>query len=207
MSYLISQYNVLLLQPEAFLRQSFFTKQFLMNSFKYKSWKNAGTSIPKQGWNWWAEINQATETKGKKANRLDTVGLHFYLQIDSFSFSQSANGKPLCMLPVLFSAACFVFRTWLRLLFILFLPAKGESLACVEWFFDSQQPRPASIIKHSSTPLSLRDHYCQVYGWSEHGDRCAALGVVSEICVFYKHNRSMSVFQQLDWRLVLLGEF
>lgn len=178
-----------------------------MNYFKYKSWKNAGTSILKQGWNWWAEINQATETKGKKANRLDTVGLHFYLQIDSFSFSQSANGKPLCMLPVLFSAACFVFRTWLRLLFILFLPAKGESLACVEWFFDSQQPRPASIIKHSSTPLSLRDHYCQVYGWSEHGDRCAALGVVSEICVFYKHNRSMSVFQQLYWRLVLLGEF
>lgn len=179
-----------------------------MNYFQYKSWKNAGTSTPKQGWYWWAEINQATEIKGKKANRLDTVGLHFYLQIDSFSFSQSANGKPLCMLPVLFSGACFVFRTWLyRLLFILFLPAKGESLACVEWFFDSQQPRPASIIKHSSTPLSLRDHYCQVYDWSEHGDRHAALGVVSEICVFYKHKRSMSVFQQLDWRHVLLGEF
>lgn len=105
-----------------------------MNYFKYKSWKNAGTSIPKQGWNWWAEINQATETKGKKANRLDTVGLHFYLQIDSFSFSQSANGKPLCMLPVLSFALDF---------------ASSSSS------FYLQRGNPSHVLNGSLTPSSL----------------------------------------------------
>lgn len=184
---------MLLLQPEAFLRQSFFIKQFLMNYFQYKSWKNAGASTPKTGlvlvgWN-------KSGNRNKREKKLTAwilwastftsrliPSVFLSLQMENLM----GNSSSLCMLPVLFSAACLVFHTWLyRLLFILSLPAKGGI------------PR-LCVLLPSSTPLSLRDHYCQAYDWSEHGDRCAVLGVVSEICVFHKHKRLMSVFQQLD---------
>lgn len=111
-----------------------------MNYFKYKSWKNAGTSIPKQGWNWWAEINQATETKGKKLTAWILWASTFTCRLIPSVFL-SLQMENLCV--------CFLFCfQQLALSFALDFTSSSSS-------FYLQRGNPSHVLNGSLTPSSL----------------------------------------------------
>lgn len=67
--------------------------------------------------------------------------------------------------------------------------------------FASQEPRPASLIKHSSSVLCLRDHYCQTSDWPQHNDGCVVLlfqGFLLYLCIIYHY--ATALFKKEAWK-------
>lgn len=112
-----------------------------MNYFQYKSWKNAGTSTPKQGWYWWAEINQATEIKGKKLTAWKLWASTFTSRLIPSVFL-SLQMENLCV--------CFLFCfQQLALSFTL------DFIASFSSSFYLRRGNPSLVLNGSLTPSSL----------------------------------------------------